>query len=165
MAIPGGTESLRQRAGMVTGNRAVFTADGEVCSGSVTSAQPSNPTGITSTTQVMLGLAGTVTPNAGGNVLVMMSGDIINSGIAGVATLQIYYGTGTAPANNVAFTGTAAGTVQNFVASTAAGKSPFAINAYLTGLVGGTAYWLDLAATASANTTTVQHVNIIAIEL
>jgi hypothetical protein len=94
-----------------------------------------------------------------------MCGDVINSGIAGVATLQIYFGTGTAPANNVAASGTAAGTVINFVASTAAGKVPFSITVYLTGLIAGTAYWLDLAATASANTTTVQHVNIVAIEL
>jgi hypothetical protein len=113
----------------------------------------------------MLGLAGSITPNAGGNVMVTMYGDVINSGIAGVATLQIYFGTGAAPANNAAFTGTAAGTVANFVASTAAGKVPFNLTVYLTGLVPGTTYWLDLAATASANTTTVQHVNIVAIEV
>jgi hypothetical protein len=166
MAIQGGRVSIDQRAGVVVGSRAIFTNDGEVCSGAATQSQPANPTAIAAqTTAVMLGLAGSVTPNAGGNVLIIITGDIGDNAIAGTATIQISHGTGAAPANAAALVGTQDGVAVTFTAATVAQKSPFSVSAYVTGLVGGTAYWLDLAVSSPTNTATIQHVNIIAIEV
>jgi hypothetical protein len=115
----------------------------------------------------MMGLAGSVTPKSTGNVLLMFSGTVFNpTAIADGVTIQISYGTGSAPANAAVLQGTQVGTVQRYIASTTAGKSPFSLNAYVTGLVGGTAYWLDLAVADSAGgTATITDVNIIAIEV
>ncbi len=166
MAIPGGTESVRQRAGVVVGAGAIFTGDGEVCSGARSVSSPSNPTGAASTTATMMGLAGTVTPNTGGNVLILVTGDILNATIGDGVTIQISHGTGTAPVNTATLTGTQDGVAVNFIASTAAGKVPFCVMAYVTGLVAGTAYWIDLAsAQLTGGAVTMQHINIVAIEV
>jgi|HubBroStandDraft_6_1064221.scaffolds.fasta_scaffold768586_2 hypothetical protein len=168
MAIPGGTESLRQRAGMVTGNRAVFTADGEVCSGATVITAVTNQTGITGATgaAVMLGLAATITPNAGGTVMVFVTGDIICGTIGDGATLQLSYGTGSAPANNGTLAGTQVAKAVTFLASTVAGRVPLTMMAAITGLTSGTAYWLDLAVeNLTGGTTTVANVTVTAVEL
>jgi hypothetical protein len=166
MAIQGGRVSIDQRAGVVVGSGAIFTNDGEVCSGARSTSQPSNPTAIAAqATAVMLGLAGSFTPNAGGNALIIITGDIGDNAIAGTATIQISHGTGAAPANAAALVGTQDGVAVTFTAATVAQKSPFSVSAYVTGLIGGTAYWLDLAVSSPTNTATIQHVNIIAIEI
>jgi hypothetical protein len=114
----------------------------------------------------MMGLAGSITPNAGGNVLIMITGDILNATIGDGVTIQISHGTGAAPANAAALTGTQDGVVVNYIASTAAGKVPFSVMALVTGLVGGTPYWIDLAsAQLTGGAVTMQHINIVAIEL
>ena len=167
MAIPGGTESLRQRAGVVVGAGAIFTGDGEVCSGARSQTGVAAPTGITATSPaVMLGLAGSITPNAGGNVMITISGNVNSSVIADGASLQVSYGTGAAPANAGALAGTQVGQVVKYVASTVLGQSPFSLTVYVTGLVAGTAYWIDLAVAAiTGGTATFADVNIVAIEL
>jgi hypothetical protein len=168
MTIQGGHSSIDQRAGVVVGAGAIFTNDGEVCSGARSTSQPTNPSAFAGAagTAVMAGLAGSFTPNSGGNALVIIEGDVLNSTIGDGATLQISYGTGVAPANAATLTGTQTGRAVNFVAATATGKSPFAIMAYVTGLIAGTAYWLDLAVTpVTGGSVTVADVNIVAIEV
>ena len=166
MAIAGGRVSIDQRAGVVVGSRAIFTNDGEICSGAATTSQPTNPTGAASTTATMMGLAGSITPNAGGNVLILITGDILNATIGDGVTIQISHGTGSAPANAAALTGTQDGVAVNFIASTAAGKVPFCVMAYVAGLTLGTAYWIDLAsAQLTGGAVTMQHINIVAIEV
>src|SRR6185312_4219907 len=66
-------------------------------------------TGTTSTTAKMMGLAGSITPNKSGTVLILISGTISNTKNANKSLVQLYTGTGTAPANGVAITGTARG--------------------------------------------------------
>ena len=164
--LAGGHVPISQRAGMAVGNRAIFTNDGEVSSGASSTSQPSNPTGAASTTATMMGLAGSITPNAAGNVLIMVEGDILNATIGDGVSIQISYGTGAAPANAAALTGTQTGVIKNFIASTAAGKVPWSIMALVTGLVAGTAYWIDIAsAQLTGGAVTMQHINIVAIEL
>lgn len=113
----------------------------------------------------MMGLAGTITPTGSGRVLLIISGMALNSGIAGITGAQICYGTGAAPANAAAVTGTAVGKIKHLVASTAAGKQGFTCVGIVTGLVVGTAYWIDLAVEASANNASVYDIDIVAVEL
>jgi hypothetical protein len=166
MAVPGGHVAPAQRAGTTIGSGAIFSADGELTSGVRSTSQPSNPTGAASTTATMMGLGGSVMPNAGGNVLILITGDILNATIGDGVTIQISHGTGTAPTNAAALTGTQDGVAVNFIASTAAGKVPFCVMAYVTGLTVGVSYWIDLAsAQLTGGAVTMQHINIVAIEI
>lgn len=123
-------------------------------------------TGTTSTTAKMMGLAGSITPNNAGTVLIIVSGTISNSKNANKSLVQLYTGTGTAPANGVAITGTARGTQQTSSIPAAAGEEPFCVTALVTGLTPGTAYWIDLAVASSATsgTASVSNVTISAME-
>jgi hypothetical protein len=108
----------------------------------------------------MMGLGGTVsfTPNKSGVLVVAFSGSIANSTASDGAQTGIRYGTGTAPTNGAALTGTAAGAKPKVVnnASTAALKVPFSITVVITGLTFGAAYWFDLSlARISGGTATV----------
>lgn len=133
--------------------RAMVNAD--LPSAATAQAQPSNKTAPASTSVfAMQGLAGAITPTRSGKVLITVSGTVIaptgttvDNGIA----YQISYGTGTAPVNAAALTGTQVGTVQTStqaVASTAAAdvNVPFSTSVVVTGLTLSTAYWIDLAA-------------------
>ena len=55
------------------------------------------PAGTTSTTGLMMGLAGAITPAHSGNVLLIVSGTLTNGTTSDGASLQIRYGTGAAP--------------------------------------------------------------------
>ena len=168
MAIPGGRASIAQNPGMAVGNRAIFISDGLLASGAAATMAPANPAAITGATAaaVMLGLGGSFVPNAGGNMLLMITGDIVVSAIGSGATLQIAYGTGAAPANNAALTGTLAAKALNFVTSTVAGRGPFNLMAYVTGLTPAVAYWLDLAVqNLTGGTATIANVNLTAVEV
>ena len=115
---------------------------------------------------VMLGLAGSFVPNTGGNAILSVTGDITCSVIGDGATLQIAYGTGAAPANNAALAGTPAAKALTFIASTVAGRMPFNLTAYVTGLVAGTTYWVDLAVqNLTGGTATIANVNVVAMEV
>jgi hypothetical protein len=134
--------------------------------GSLTASSPANPAGTASVTAVMMGLAGTVTPTTTGRVAILITGMAGNSTIGDGAEVQIFYGTGAAPNNGVAFTGTALGRTKTTIASTAAGKSGFALAFVATGLVVGTAYWIDTALQAvTGGTASLYDVDVVAIEL
>lgn len=131
-------------------------------------SSPSNPTGTTSTSAaVMMGLAGAFTPGLTGSVLIMLSGDIFNAGaIADGATVQLSYGSGSAPSNAGTLTGTQVGGKVHYVASTTAGKVPFCVQAVITGLTVDTAYWLDAAVeSVTGGTATIENLSLSAIEI
>lgn len=120
---------------------------------------PANPTGTTSTTGVMMGLAGSITPTQSGKVMIIISGDAManvcaTTGATGGAQVQIRYGTGTAPTNGAALTGTAVGALEKWVCSHATSRDPFSVNAVVTGLTVNTAYWIDLELIATQGTST-----------
>src|SRR6266849_2311806 len=100
------------------------------------------PTGTTNTTGVMMGLAGAITPAHSGNVLLIVNGTTSDG-----ASLQIRYGTGAAPTNGAALTGT---TVGNNIADNnpVTNKIPFSVQAVVSGLAVGTAYWVDVGLAA-----------------
>lgn len=123
----------------------------------ITQALPSNPTQTLSAAGVMMGLAGAITPTSTGNVVFIVTG-IINSGATGNPTCQLRYGTGTAPTNGAANTGTPVGTVAK-EAGIATGSVPFTCTWYASSLTVNTAYWYDLSlvsdGTSNASVTSI----------
>jgi len=131
-----------------------------------TNSSPGDPTGTTSTTGVMMGLAGAITTRSG-RVVVIISGTIKNNTANDGAAVQIRYGTGSAPTNAAALTGTAVGALQRHVdAGVTNEEVPFSVSAVVTGLTGGTAYWLDVSLAAiTGGTATITGVNVTAFDI
>jgi hypothetical protein len=132
-----------------------------------------SPAAPTSTTATMQGLAASITPTVTGVVDITVSG-YIQCGTLTVAgdgiIAMIRYGTGTAPINGAAQTGT--GVVGNFmyVIPAAAISNdtfvPFSTTYIVPGLTVGTAYWIDLqAAYIGATGCRFQAANVTAREL
>lgn len=123
-------------------------------------ASPSNPTACTNASSVMMGLAQTMTPNSSGRVLIAISGDLLNAGAANQATFSIRTGTGSAPANGAAATGTLRGTAIVVSNPTASAPDPFSMQAVVTGLTVGTQIWIDMACQTTSGTNTSQPINL-----
>ncbi len=128
---------------------------------------PANPTGTTSLIGVMMGLAGTITPSTTGKLLIIISGSIQTTGGAGNGyQFQIRYGTGAAPANGAAITGTASGTLRNQLALNNNIPEAFSLNSIASGLTLATAYWIDISLAAIAgNTASVNDISISIVEV
>jgi hypothetical protein len=135
----------------------VGTAPGYVVSQSlnnaVLQASPANPTGTTSETLLMMGLGSTckLTPVYSGRVILDFIGiaSLTGSSTLNVgASYQVFFGTGTAPVNGAATTGTALGALKVvFVNSSAAdeGSLPFSFGGRIQDLSVGTPVWFDIA--------------------
>ena len=110
-----------------------------------TSFVPANATGIATTAGAMMGYGGTVsvTPASTARFLVTFCATSQTSG-AGTGYIQIRYGTGTAPVNGAALSGTTAGPVVSFTPTSASDRSSSCSTAVITGLNTGTAYWIDV---------------------
>ncbi len=135
------------------------------------------PTGRASTTGVMLGLGALITPVASGRIVVICTGVVGNGTTTDGASFQLYFGTGAAPTNNTAVTGTAFGGLQaitSFVTSEL--NTSFAISGSFSvtppqfaGTVRTnpslTTYWIDLNFLSAAGTVTFTTVNLIAFEV
>lgn len=131
---------------------------------------PADPTGTTDTTGKMMGLAGAFTPQFSGRVLIFITGNLTNStATAGDgAKAQITYGTGTAPVNGAALTGTAVGSIQSSVLerATASDFQTYSLVALVTGLTIGTAIWVDVRLAAIVGGTGLcKNNNIVVIEI
>lgn len=133
-------------------------------------SSPANPTGTASLTPVMMGLAQSFTPTASGKVMIVISGTMFNSNDdrGGKAFLQ--YGTGTAPANGAAVTGTQAGNFAYYEEIVFNQTNiPFAMNAILFGgskLNVGTTYWFDIALnTITGDTVSATNLSLSIVEL
>jgi hypothetical protein len=114
----------------------------------------------------MMGLAGAITPVTSGKVLITVSGMMANNTVNDGVGVQLRYGTGTAPANAAALTGTTLGVYKNFTSLTAALKSGFALSFVVSGLTLTTAIWIDCAVKAiTGGTATITDVDIVAEEL
>ncbi len=143
---------------------------------------PGNPAAIASATYQMngLGVAGatawTITPLITGRILLLAVGDLVENATAQTATVQLSFGTGSAPANAAAVTGTQVGAQVAWVSLTGVLTSTFSLIAFVTGLavpgvnsLGATgasvAVWLDIAAKSSAGNVQLQNLDLTAIEL
>lgn len=138
--------------------------------GVAASAAPADPSGTANTTGLMCGLAGSFTPLTTGRMLLMASGNLTNTTAAAGdgAKVQLRYGTGTAPANVAALTGTAIGNLVTSVLerATASDLQGFTCMAVVTGLTIGTTYWLDLSqAAVVGGTTAVKNISLVAVEV
>jgi hypothetical protein len=124
------------------------------------------PAAITNTSGgLMAGLAGSITPVRSGKVFVTISG-FGQNGTAGSGTdVTMRYGTGTAPVNGAALTGTSIGARSIGVSSTALARVPFSVSAVITGLTLGTPIWLDLQHAAFTSGSSTIQVAISAYEL
>ena len=124
-----------------------------------TEYQPANPAATTSTTGVMAGCAMYFTPNSTGVILFMAYLELIHSAAASYVYVGLRYGTGTAPVNGAAPTGTAFGKLSvggnvganNFVLPT----PKFGLK---SGLVVGTQYWFDFLFYGGTGTSTLNDI-------
>ena len=129
-------------------------------------ATPADPSTTTSTTGVMMGLAGSITPAYSGTIMIVISGDIDNNGNNNGAQVQIRYGTGSAPANAAALTGTTTGSLVKFAENNSSIRAPFHLNSIVTGLTTGTAYWIDVSlASITGGTSRIRDISISVVEL
>lgn len=138
----------------------VATSNSVVC-------EPTNPTGTASTSAfVMMGLACSFTPHSTGNVLFQVQGIILNSVGGDGMNARLYEGSGTAPLNGAAQTGTQISTVASFTSPTGSTSAPATLIGLATGLAVGTTYWFDVAVEATTGgTASFQNVTMIAHEL
>jgi hypothetical protein len=97
------------------------------------------------TTGVMMGLPGTITPSYSGRIFVIASGNWFNDTGGFGGNLILHYGTGAKPANGVALTGSDFGSPALDSNMDANAGRPWSVCGIITGLTIGTAYWLDVA--------------------
>jgi hypothetical protein len=124
------------------------------------------PTGTASTTSVMMAAGGAITPILSTRVLFTVSGQMANATSGDGATIDLRYGTGTAPINGAAVTGTLVGIAQTATSISAAQKSGFSISYPITGLTIGTAYWFDISLkVVTGGTATITGISASAMEV
>ncbi len=130
------------------------------------STTPAGPSATGSTAGVMMGLAGRITPATTGRILLIVTGDTINNTANDGTSVQCAYGTGAAPTNNAAASGTNVGNPVKFInAASTTEKVPFACQSIITGLTKATGYWLDVnLAAITGGSATIADVTISAHE-
>ncbi|MDE1831714.1 MAG: hypothetical protein KGI02_05005 [Thaumarchaeota archaeon] len=123
---------------------------------------PSNPATTNSTTLVMAGLALQYTPVNSTRLKVTAQVTLSNSVAGDGGKIQISYGTGTAPSNGSALTGTQLGQVTQTVSPNANGALQATTFSLVTNVDVGTPYWFDLAyAAVNGGVLSVSNITII----
>ena len=123
--------------------------------------EPAAPSSITTASTVMMGLAIPFTPAIGSSALIIISGN--SNTAANNAQLQIAIGTGTAPSNGDAATGTGLGQTFDLQPVSACGYS---LNGIASGLTPGTPIWVDIQANSNGTAALyLQRLNVSIIEL
>lgn len=92
-----------------------------------------------------LGTTCKITPVNSTRVQITFYGQLSNNTASALAEAVTTYGTGTAPSNGAALTGTQVGSQVAGNANIAGWRTPFSIGGIITGLTVGTPYWFDLA--------------------
>jgi len=170
-AIAGGIVST------IAGNSGAFTLGGGITNSTnliklsllnaTLQASPSDPTGTTSTSAVMMGLGGTckITPVYSSRVEIRFQGSLANTTSTQLVSLGARFGTGTAPSNGAAASGTTVGSVVTGWVAANNGQLPFGgVGGIITGLTPGTAYWFDLTALVSSGTGSLANISFSAME-
>jgi hypothetical protein len=89
-----------------------------------------------------------------------------NSTTGDGVTIDIRYGTSTAPINGAAVSGTLVGIAQTSTSISALQKSGFCVSAPVAGLTVGTAYWFDVSVMAvTGGTASITGVTASAMEM
>jgi hypothetical protein len=123
---------------------------------------PANPTGVTGTTYKMQGLGAVATPlvlttsaNSSGKIRFTIDGLCPTTAVAGGnASILLCYGTGAAPTNGDAATGTTVGVALTTVSATENITFPWCKDVVITGLSASTAYWFDVQLKSGGAATT-----------
>lgn len=123
------------------------------------------PTGTSSATKVQMGLGSSwvLTPSFSGRVSIRVTGWTSNS-LLGNSLINASYGTGTAPANGVAATGTAFNSTDIIATSQSSGANaaiPFTFESEASGLSTGTAYWFDMEVGSSSGSSGIHVVSVV----
>ena len=129
-------------------------------------ATASNPAATTSVPGVMMGTGSTfaITPGFSGRLHICLQAQASVSVATAAFTVQLRYGTGTAPINGAAITGTALGASLSPWSAVANSIVPFTLTGVVTGLTVGTAYWIDFSLGTSTGTATSAGVSCNAME-
>jgi hypothetical protein len=108
---------------------------------------------LTNTTQKMMGIPGTITPNYSGRILISFDGGVFADTAAVTMDVYLRYGTGTKPAFLAAVSGTAFPFDTGTGGPTAANLFvPCSNSGIITSSVLGVPIWMDLSASVSAGT-------------
>ena len=123
-----------------------------------------SPTSTSSATAVMMGLGSswTLTPSFSGRVSFLITGSIDNA-TTGTCSVNVSRGTGAAPANAAAVTGTNVLSQPIFASGVSSTDPSFPITlaGEVTGLTLSTAYWWDINMLSSGGTCRLRNLNII----
>lgn len=137
--------------------------------GATLTATPANPTGTTSGSFLMMGIGSTcaITPSFSSRLYISVTGNIASSTASGVAATNLRFGTGAAPANGAAASGTTIGAASvSYTSTTAAFPVPFSLGGVITGRTPGVALWIDLTlATGGAGTATLTNLTCTVFEM
>jgi hypothetical protein len=126
---------------------------------------PANPTNLTSSSYTMFGLGGTIkiTPLKSRKIRLTLTffPTAVGTG-SGMNNYKVAYGSGSAPANGAAATGTVVGGTYQGGGAIAVASTPPSIvrNIIVTGLVAGTQYWFDVQGAKNASYTSMGMSNI-----
>ncbi len=110
----------------------------------LTYSNPANKTGNATATFKMNGLAATITPVVTGRVIFTITGYVSNDTNGDATTIKMAYGTGAAPANAAAATGTVITATQIYTSTSANVQQGFCLRGIATGLTLNTAVWFDI---------------------
>lgn len=171
----GGTvvTSLGGATGIITLSNGVTISGNDVrlaLNSALTAANPSAPSGITSTGGgAMAGLGVTTcrfTPSYSTRAEFVIEGNVTNNTGGQSTSLQLRYGSGAGPAFNGVPAGTAlTAQINSAGASTVNPTFPFHVSGIATGLTPATTYWFDVAVAVSANTGSIANLTCTAREL
>lgn len=127
---------------------------------------PANSTGNATATFKMNGSACAITPTSTGRVVFMITGDLTQDTTGDGTSVKLVEGTGSAPANAAAATGTVLSATNTWTGLTGALTVPFAITASTTGLTVNVPVWFDLqVADVTGGTASVTNLDCTAHEL
>jgi hypothetical protein len=116
-----------------------------------------------------LGSSAQITPRSSGIILVILSGDIVNSNNNSESQIQLRYGITPAPGILDGDSGLSAGgavRLQTGGPATVNIANPFTLNAIINNLnTDGSTYWIDIAHRTTGGTSTISNLSISIIEL
>lgn len=164
VVIGGGAGTAPSTITACTAGQLIYgTASAPVCqTPASTTSTPANPTAFAPGTAayVMVGLAGAITPVGSGRIYVSITGNALVGSTTNAALIACRFGTGAAPANQAAVTGTQIGNPVEYLAAGTTQVSPFACGGVITGNTLATALWLDLAVKNITGSQTITLTNI-----
>ncbi len=133
---------------------------------SYSSSGPSNKAGTTSASLVMLGLGKTYTVKRSSTLSVTIYGFASNTNATRSTSYVGAYGTGAAPVNGAAATGTYFGGMESATSATAGASVPIVVHDVISGLSAGTTYWFDLQfCMGGTGTSSIENVKIVILEI